>query len=519
MARTNPRKAAPPPPQPHSFLDALRYFLTPALWKQVTAALRPYQGYSWKAHPLVLVLLVMTWTTGDSTAERFETARAFYVAAFHKRRQPGKSLEGLAKTLRRIPLRALRPLAAALRRRIRQVLGDDRLTVHGFIPFGGDGSRVACPRSRELQERLPTGSTKDGPPQAWVTALVHLGTGVPWAWWLGRGNANERTHLRHLLKTLPAKALVVADAGFGGFEMLRALSKANLSFLIRLKANAPLYVTDKNAWPKGGEGVVQYWTQEAQKQGLPPIAVRVICLRGKRKKGKAGKIWLMTNVLDEARLPRSVASLFYRWRWRNEGFFRAYKRTLAKVKLSGRTVRMVHRELELSLVAVQLLLAQGAVAQASPGQPLPPSPEVVSAAPPQAGSAGSSASGTAPHLQRPGELLAGAPEPASSASAPQRRRQTVVPETDEGLPSVRLIVREIRREVDRVIAERLGPRQKRSYWERLQAARWPRRKRRSNQVRQEWPTRKAHKPPRRPTFRRMGSDLKELMDKTLAENQ
>ena len=54
------------------------------------------------------------------------------------------------------------------------------------------------------------------------------------------------------------------------------------------------------------------------------------------------------------------AASFYRLRWENEGLFRSYKRTLKKVHLVGRTVRSVHREAYGSLLACQLLLAQGA---------------------------------------------------------------------------------------------------------------------------------------------------------------
>ena len=53
----------------------------------------------------------------------------------------------------------------------------------------------------------------------------------------------------------------------------------------------------------------------------------------------------------------ATAAKFYRWRWRNEGLFRTYKRTINKLKLSSRTVRQVHREAELSLLATRVLLA------------------------------------------------------------------------------------------------------------------------------------------------------------------
>jgi len=50
---------------------------------------------------------------------------------------------------------------------------------------------------------------------------------------LGRGTASERQHLHCLLKTLPASALVVADAGFSGYELAEAVLDAGASFLIR----------------------------------------------------------------------------------------------------------------------------------------------------------------------------------------------------------------------------------------------------------------------------------------------
>src|SRR5260370_41715997 len=122
-----------------SFMDCLRYFLTPQLWKQVLAANHLSKASRWQAQPLFFVLLVMTWSAGDSLPERFEPARAFYVASYQKRRRPGTTPEGFQKALARVPLAALRLVAAAVRRRLAQVFGD-RFWVAGFIPFGCDAS-------------------------------------------------------------------------------------------------------------------------------------------------------------------------------------------------------------------------------------------------------------------------------------------------------------------------------------------------------------------------------------------
>jgi hypothetical protein len=78
-----------------SFTAALARFLAPQIWKQAHQVHRPKQTAGrWDLHPVLLVLLLMTWTTGDSEAERFATARAVYVARHQHGRRPGQTLSG-----------------------------------------------------------------------------------------------------------------------------------------------------------------------------------------------------------------------------------------------------------------------------------------------------------------------------------------------------------------------------------------------------------------------------------------
>jgi hypothetical protein len=458
--------------QPQSFLDCLRYFLTPQVWKQVQRAFQPHRALRWRPQPLLFVLLVMTWCSGESLEERFETAKAFYVASYQRKRRPGKTVEGFHKALAHVPARALRLVAAAVRARLEQVFAQ-HLVVDGFVPLGCDGSRLECPRTPELERRLLAKPKKPAspkrpatpeleqdltstlkrpsPPMVFVSAFVHLSLGLLWSWRLGGAHASEHDHLVRLLPTLPRKALVVADAGYVGYQLSYALNKAQHSFLIRLSSNAPLYTTERVAVSRFREGPAYYWPLQVQQDKQPPIAVRVIRLQHQRKID----VWLMTNVLDSDRLPLSTASKFYRWRWRNEGLFRTYKRTFGKVKLMGRTVAQVHREAESSLLAVQLVLAQGVLALEAVG------------------------------------------------------------EANGDLPSARLVLLEIRAEIRDVTGSYLGPRQCRSYLERLKQTRQKKRRRRTNQVRRPWPGRVDHKPPKPPRFLKMGTDLKDLLAETL----
>src|SRR5919109_1064768 len=135
-----------------SFLDSLREFLTPAIWKQAEQARRcRRQSPRWTTQPLLLTLLAMTWCCGDSQAERFETAKGFTAVCLVKRRRPGETVQGFHQALSKLPMAVLRALAAGVRCRLLALFD---LVSDGFIVFGGDGSSLECPRVEELEKRL-----------------------------------------------------------------------------------------------------------------------------------------------------------------------------------------------------------------------------------------------------------------------------------------------------------------------------------------------------------------------------
>lgn len=351
------RKPGRPRPGGKSLVDSLREFLTPEVWKQVRKAVPRRKMPRWDIAPLLWVLLTMTWCCGESLPEKFEAARGFYVICHDKRRRPGESFAGFQQALGKLPMAVLRALARGIRGRIEHLLAD-RWSINGWIPLGCDGSRLECPRTVQLEERLGQGGKEGSAPTVWVTAIVHLLTGVPWTWRFGRGSKpSERRHLLEMLKVLPRLALIVADAGYFGYELISELIRAGVFFLIRMSSTVTLYTENETPLTEFHEGLVYYWTNEAQKKGLPPVQVRLLCVRDKKRKVD---VWLLTNVLSSQQLSHSDANRSYRWRWENEGYFRTYKRTLSKVKLMSRTLREVHREAEASMIATQLLLAQGA---------------------------------------------------------------------------------------------------------------------------------------------------------------
>ncbi len=331
--------------------------------------------------------------------------------------------------------------------------------VDGFIPFGCDGTRLACPRAAELERRLsqdhkgraqgqadaPLGNG-DAPPQVWVTALVHLRLGLLWSWALGKPDASERQHLRRLLPTLPPGSLIVTDAGYQGYELMVALSAAGVSALMRVSSQTLFYFAGPAVDLSGfSDGLVLWWPTWAQDKGLGPIKVRL--MRVKSSTGKS-EVWMASNVLQAGHLPLEAASRFYRMRWESEGFFRTYKRTMGKVKLLGRSVKQVHRETEGSLLAVQLLLAMGAWAVAGKSRLAQCSPATV--------------------------------------------------------------LKAIRAELGLRPARRRG-----EFLGRLRRAVRDRQPRHSPKARRPWPKRQAHKPPKPPKVRHMDDRLKAFLSKYL----
>jgi hypothetical protein len=409
-----------------------------------------WQGHSpsrWRLKPLLWVVLAMAWCCGDAQDERFATARAVYVAAHQHERRPGTTLAGFLEALAQLPLPVLRAVAEAIRRQLRHAL--EALRLGSFLPVGCDGSRLECPRSEQLQRWLGEAGKPESPPMLYVTALVLLPVGLLWSWRLGKGTASELDHLCRLLPTLPERALIVADAFYLGYELYTAILQAGASFLMRMSSRACLYTLKEVPLSSFREGLVYYWPENMRERGKPPLLLRLLCVGAKRN------VWLLTNVLDRRQLSRATAARLYRWRWRNEGLFRHYKRLLKKVKLYSRTVALVHREAEGSLLAMQLLLALAVPQPRGRGQTV---------------------------------LI---------ADSPRRVLLRIRGALAEGL-------------------RQLGPRQFRQYQRLLEVVcSAVRAGRRSAKVRQDWPRRKPHKPPKPPKIRVMNEALKIKMAKVL----
>jgi hypothetical protein len=287
----------------------------------------------------------MAWDTAPSLSQRFTAVRDCLAAMFPTRRRVGRTYRGFSAALA-----AVSPwLEEAVQGQLRQAvagLAARPLTREGWRAFAVDGTKIDCRRTIANEADFGTAGKAGCGPQMLLTTLWEMGSGLPWNWRIDRARGSEREQLRQMLGTLPADALLVADAGFTGFDLLSTLQEAGRSFLIRVGANVTL-LRELGEVRREGRDTVYLWRADLPR---PPLRLRLI-----RVKSRGTTMYLVTNVLDPQRLPRAAAGRLYRLRWGVEVFYRSFKQTLGKRKMDSASPRMARLELMWSLIGLLLL--------------------------------------------------------------------------------------------------------------------------------------------------------------------
>jgi len=297
------------------------------------------------ARALVFVAILMSWDDAATISARFGNARQAVTAMFPSRRTVGRTYQGFIKRLLANSARLLDIVLPHLRGVLRRMAGAF-WTREGMVAFAVDGSRIECPRTKANEAAFGHAGKKGCGPQMWVTALWHMGTGLPWAWKQGRSDECERHHLLEMLHLLPEGALIVGDAGFVGYELLRDILSGGMNFLVRIGGNVRLL--RELGWVKMyGEDTVFLWPQNRRRE--EPLVLRLIELE---RRGK--KIYLLTNLPADS-LTHRQAAVLYAMRWGVEVFYRSLKQTLEHRVMRSDSPRQARAELAWSLVGLQLM--------------------------------------------------------------------------------------------------------------------------------------------------------------------
>jgi len=298
----------------------------------------------------------VSWSMAKTLKDGFASAREILVEVFWHRRRPGRTSQGFFTALAARSEPLLRDLAGHLRGVVASMARDRAgWRPHGLVAFGVDGTRVECPRTRANEQALQCAGREKSGPQLQLTALRHLGTGLLWDWRIGPGVEAERTHVRDMLATLPAGALLVADAGFTGYDLFRALLDNGRHLLIRVGSNVRLIEGLRPS--ERDRSIVYLWPEQMRKDGRKPIRLRLLKIREDNQ-----VIYLVTD-LPASQLSRAQARAFYRQRWGLEVGFRTLKQTLGHRRMLSRSPRRAMIELHWALVGLSLIEGMGVEAQ------------------------------------------------------------------------------------------------------------------------------------------------------------
>lgn len=281
----------------------------------------------------------MHWLEAESIVERFDVVRSL-IDRLDANPRLGRSYKGFTGGMRRHGRKVLDTLRPHLRHEIRRRAGS-AWKVCGYVPLAVDGTRFDCPRTISNEAAFGIAGRDGTHPQQFVTTLLHLPTSLAWDWRHGQGRDAERTQLRDMLDDLPDDALLIADAGFTGYDLLSELCRRGVAFIVRVGANTTLYTRLRSSRESHRTGYV--WPKHAQDR--PPLGLRLVHRNG---------VWLVTNTPRERMTNRQVLSM-YRDRWAIETHHRDLKQTMGRRRLRCASGDICRLELEWALVAVVML--------------------------------------------------------------------------------------------------------------------------------------------------------------------
>jgi len=305
------------------------------------------QRVRWTPRLLVVCAILMAWMPARALKDAFAAAREAVVAMYSSRRRPGQTPEGFANAMRGASEELLGRVVEALQGALCRQAGA-AWRWGKWVVLGVDGSRVECPMTRRNEATLGCAGKKKTTPQLFVTTIFHVFSGLPWTWRRGGGRESERNHLRELIVRLPPSTLLLADAGFVGYELLRGLMAAGHDFLVRAGSNVTLLTDLGFAVQRHGD-VVYLWPQARQKFDAP-LVLRLVTVGAGRQ-----AIYLLTSVMNKSCLSDRQIGRLYRLRWGVEVLYRSFKQTMEHRKMRSDTPEGAQVELDWAMVGLWML--------------------------------------------------------------------------------------------------------------------------------------------------------------------
>jgi hypothetical protein len=287
----------------------------------------------------------MAWSEAQTLAARWEQA-CDLCQQWHPHWRLGRSYSGFIEALVATNVKLMPAITRRLRILMQQRAGAF-WTLHGRCAFGIDGTRIEAAHTADNERGLGCAGRDKTGPQVYLTTLWHLGLRLPWSCQFGPGTASERVHARQLVDDLPARSLLVADAGFCSYDLCHQLLARGHDFLLRVGSNVHL-LAELGYYHEERDGIVYLWPEKHRHR--PPLVLRLIRLTQGTQ-----QVFLLTNVLDPQELTDEMAADLYHQRWGEEVYHRSFKQTLDRRKLLSRTPQTCLAEAQWIVLGLWLL--------------------------------------------------------------------------------------------------------------------------------------------------------------------
>src|SRR6266446_4089208 len=245
---------------------------------------------------------------------------------------------------------------------------------HGLRIKVIDGTSTSLPDTPKNQRAYPQpGGQKPGCgfPLLRLVGLFSLGTGVLLDYAKGNKHHHELRLLQRLLDQFKPGDLAVADRGFSSYVLLGLFFLRRVACLFRLHQARSADLRRGQRLGKNDRLVVWHkpqqkprWLPQSWWKKIPEqLTLRVLRFKLCRRGYRPDSVTLLTTLLDAKEYPAQDLAELYARRWHIELWFRSIKTSMGMEVLRCQSPQMVHKELEMFLIAynfIRCLMAQAA---------------------------------------------------------------------------------------------------------------------------------------------------------------
>ena len=292
--------------------------------------------------------------------------RAFF--RLHHLGRVAKGTSAYCQARLRLPLDTLQRLRHAVAAQAEQRSDLPQHRWRGLHPKVIDGTTVRLPDTPKNQRAYPQSRSQKpgcGFPLLKLVGIFSLASGALLDYAKGNKHQHELTLLYQLLNQFKPNDLALADRGFSSYVWIALFLARQVYCLFRL--HQARSVDLRKGQRLGPQDRLFTWRKPALKPRYLPntlwkkipqeLSVRILRFRLQVPGFRTKAVTLVTTLTDAQAYPAEELARLYARRWRIELWFRDIKTSMGMEQLRCQTPQMVHKELEMFLIAYNMIRA------------------------------------------------------------------------------------------------------------------------------------------------------------------